>query len=69
MSDVNRRQYEHWYADACRKAELIGGITAYVNAARDDDAPFPLNPEQAITHIGDLLDAFDRPDTGEVGNP
>jgi hypothetical protein len=55
MSDFEQRQATYWHADACRKAELIGGITSYVNAAQNTTARFPLTAEHAIDRIARLL--------------
>ena len=58
MTDAERHQAQYWHADACRKAELIGGITAFVNAAQDTTARHPLTAEQAIDHIARLLTEY-----------
>lgn len=55
MTDFDREQATYWHADACRKAQLIGGITAYVTAAHDTTARLPLTAQDAIDRIAGLL--------------
>ena len=59
MSDFYRDQCEHWFNDACCQARLIGGITAWVEAAQSkkpiDKA---ITPAKAITEIRRLLNEF-----------
>jgi hypothetical protein len=54
MTDFNGEQATYWFDQSCRKAELIGGIDAYVDATRDG----ALTPDDAIARIGQLLDDF-----------
>jgi hypothetical protein len=59
VTDFYRDQYEYWFADACRKAELIGGITGWVQATRADTTDRKITPAKAIARITKLLADFD----------
>jgi hypothetical protein len=73
MTDFYREQYEHWFAEACRRSELIGAITFYTEAALSTDSTDPANryvtPSRAVREIRRLLAEFKTStDTGEAVN-
>lgn len=59
MTDFYRDQYEFWFAESCRKARLIGGITGWVKATRADETNCKISPATAIARITQLLADFD----------
>lgn len=62
MPDLNtyyRDRSEHWFADACRKAELLGGIEAWANFPLERPAHgIRITPAKAIAEIRRLLAAY-----------
>ena len=53
MSDFDRRQADHWFGEACRYAQLTGGITGWANAPLDPT--FGTTPDAALANIRRLL--------------
>lgn len=59
MTDFYRDQYDYWFAEACRKSRLIGGITGCVEATRADKTNGKITPAKAIARIAQLLAEFE----------
>ena len=67
MTDLYRGAYEYWFADSCRRPELIGGITACVEATQPDRSTLRLTPGEAITRIAGLLAEYDAEKAQQPG--
>jgi hypothetical protein len=66
MTDFDREQTEHWFADACRKSELLGGIGFWVNAPLDTPSYLtPVSADTALAEIRRLLTAYQAERAGQ----
>lgn len=69
MTDYYRKSSDRYFTELCRHYRLVGGITAYVQAATNPTTPFPITAEQALTHIAALLTEFEHSGSEAVSNP
>ena len=58
MNDFHRDRHEYWFAESCRRAELIGRITAWVEMAQSRKPIDKAITAKAIAEIRRLLDEF-----------
>ena len=59
VSDFDRERAEYWFADACRKSGLLGGISYWANAPRDKTPYLRVTPTRALAEIRKLLAEYE----------
>jgi hypothetical protein len=57
MTDFDREQATYWFEQSCRRSQLLGSISACVEATHAGASP-ALNPAKAINRIEQLLAEF-----------